>query len=174
MHLLRDRFDCWAPDLSGFGRSEPPPGDDYSLNSHVGAITQLCKRVVAESGRPVHLFGNSLGGAAVVRLAAKRPDLVRTLTLISPALPVIRPRRGTDRRLPLLLLPGISWFVSRAASRQSAEQRVRSILELCFADPTSVPQVRFDEAVAELVRRRGLPWFDTALMASLRGIAASY
>jgi pimeloyl-ACP methyl ester carboxylesterase len=174
MYLLRDRFDCWAPDLSGFGRSDPPPGDNYSLDSHVAAVTQLCERVVAESGSPVHLFGNSLGGAAVVRVAAKRPDLVRTLTLISPALPVIRPRRGTDPRLPLLLLPGISWFISRAASRQSAQQRVKAILELCFAHPSSVPQVRFDEAVAELDRRRALPWFDTALMASLRGIAASY
>ena len=41
---------------------------------------------------PVHLIGNSLGGAVSTRVAARRPDLVRTLTLISPALPDLRPR----------------------------------------------------------------------------------
>jgi len=69
---------------------------------------------------PVHLVGNSMGGAVAVRLAARRPDLVRTLTLISPALPVLRPRRGTDPRLLLLMLPGVSNLVTRAARRQSA------------------------------------------------------
>ena len=35
----------------------------------------------------MHLIGNSLGGAVCVKVAATRPDLIRTLTLISPALP---------------------------------------------------------------------------------------
>ena len=174
MYLLRDRFDCWAPDLSGFGRSDPPPRDDYSLTvmspqSPSCASTSSPRQVGRCTCSATPWAERLLYG-----LPPKRPDLVRTLTLISPAMPVIWPRRGTDPRLPLLLLPGISWFVSRASSRQTAQQRVQAILQLCFADPSAVPQVRVDEAVAELERRRGLAWFDTALMASLRGIAASY
>ncbi|BEP12024.1 alpha/beta fold hydrolase [Acidothermaceae bacterium B102] len=174
MYLLRGRFDCWAPDLPGFGRSEPPPENDYSLDSHVRAITRLCEHVAAETGGPVHLLGNSLGGASAVRIAAMRPDLVRTLSLISPAMPVIVPRRGTDPRLIFLLLPGLSQLATRMSRNQTARQRVQAVLDLCYADPSSVPQVRIDEAVIELDRRRGLPWFETAMMASLRGLAASY
>jgi pimeloyl-ACP methyl ester carboxylesterase len=174
MWLLRDRFDCWAPDLPGFGRSGPPPRADYSLDSHVMAMTRVCEHVAAEAGRPVHLFGNSLGGASAVRIAAMRPDLIQSLTLISPAMPVIRPRPGTDPRLVFLLVPGISQLISRAAANQTARQRVQAVLDLCYVDPSAVPQVRIDEAVAELERRRGLAWFDTAMMASLRGLAASY
>jgi pimeloyl-ACP methyl ester carboxylesterase len=174
MWLLHGRFDCWAPDLPGFGRSEPPPGSDYSLDSHVRAVIRLLEQVADEAGGPVHLFGNSLGGAASTRVAATRPDLVRTLTLISPALPVLRPRRGTDPRLILLLVPGISQVVTWTSRNQSADQRVQAVLELCYADPTLVPAERIAEAVQELDRRRGLEWFDTALMASLRGLARSY
>jgi pimeloyl-ACP methyl ester carboxylesterase len=174
MYLLRGRYDCWAPDLPGFGRSDPPPAGDYSLDSHVRAVVRMLEHVADEAGGPVHLFGNSLGGAVSTRLAATRPDLVRTLTLISPALPVLRPRRGTDPRLLLLMLPGVSRMVTRAARNQSAQQRVQEVIELCYADPAPVPSDRIAEAVEELERRRGLPWFDTALMASLRGLARSY
>jgi pimeloyl-ACP methyl ester carboxylesterase len=67
---------------------------------------------------PVHLFGNSLGGAVAVRLAALRPDLVRTLTLVSPALPVLRPRR-TNVHLPVLAMP----FVGQQLMRKFAKRR---------------------------------------------------
>jgi pimeloyl-ACP methyl ester carboxylesterase len=174
MWLLAHRYDCWAPDLPGFGRSEPPPGGDYSLDSHVRAVIRLLEHVVAEAGGPVHLFGNSLGGAASTRVAATRPDLVRTLTLISPALPVLRPRRGTDPRLILLMVPGISHLATRSSRNQPAQQRVQEVLDLCYADPTLVAPERIAEAIEELERRRGLKWFDTALMSSLRGLARSY
>ncbi|MDX6211194.1 MAG: hypothetical protein QOF82_281 [Frankiales bacterium] len=174
MYLLHGRYDCWAPDLPGFGRSDPPPGGDYSLDSHVRAVVRMLEHVVDEAGGPVHLFGNSLGGAIATRVAATRPDLVRTLTLISPALPVLRPRRGTDPRLLLLMLPGVSRMVTRAARNQSAQERVAQVIDLCYADPSPVPSARIAEAVEELERRRDLAWFDTALMASLRGLARSY
>jgi pimeloyl-ACP methyl ester carboxylesterase len=174
MWLLQDRVDGWAPDLPGFGRSDPPPGGDYSLGSHVRAVVRLLEHVVDEAGSPVHLFGNSLGGAVSTRVAATRPELVRTLTLVSPALPVLRPRRGTDPRLLLLMVPGVAGVVARTSRNQSARQRVQDVLDLCYADPKLAPPERIAEAVEELERRRGLEWFDTALMASLRGLARSY
>src|SRR4029450_10831539 len=75
-YLLADRLDGQAIDLPGFGYSDP--GRSYGVARRVG-------RWIERSGRgPVHLFGNSLGGAVTVRVAALRPDLVRTLTLVSP------------------------------------------------------------------------------------------
>ena len=52
----------------------------------------------------VHLIGNSMGGAVAVRVAASRPDLVKTLTLISPALPDRLLRRETVH-FPVIALP---------------------------------------------------------------------
>jgi pimeloyl-ACP methyl ester carboxylesterase len=107
-------------DLPGFGRSAPPRDGRYTVGAHARAVVRHLER----SGRgPVHLFGNSLGGAVCTRLAADRPDLVRTLTLISPALPNLRPNPRSDPRLPLLLLPGLRALASRQLSGRPAEQR---------------------------------------------------
>ncbi|MCE0445072.1 alpha/beta hydrolase [Streptomyces tricolor] len=74
--------DSEAVDLPGFGDSPPPDDGDYSVTGHARAVI----RYLDAAGRgPVHLFGNSLGGAVTTRVAAVRPDLVRTLTLVSPA-----------------------------------------------------------------------------------------
>jgi pimeloyl-ACP methyl ester carboxylesterase len=123
---------------------------------------------------PVHLFGNSLGGAVSTRVAARRPDLVRTLTLISPALPSLRPRRGLDPRLPLLLVPGLSQLLSRRMAAQSPEARARSVLELCFGDPSAIAPERIAEAAAEVERRNRLPHTQDAFTGSLKALLASY
>ena len=68
-------------------------------------------RLIEALGRgPVHLIGNSMGGAVSIRVAAARPDLVKTLTLVSPVLPDRRPHRATVH-FPILTLP----FVGAAA-----------------------------------------------------------
>ena len=71
----------------GFGLSPPPDDGDYSMPAHVRAVVRL---IESEGRVPVHLFGNSLGGAVATVVAARRPELVRTLTLVSPALPDFR------------------------------------------------------------------------------------
>ena len=58
------------------------------------------------AGRPVHLLGNSLGGLVSLLVAGRRPDLVASLTLISPAMPVYRVPPAFSRAMLLLLLPG--------------------------------------------------------------------
>lgn len=170
-HLLSGRLAGEAVDLPGFGRSGPAPDQDYSPLGHARTVIAYLEQRGAE---PVHLFGNSLGGAVTVLVAATRPDLVRTLTLVSPALPSLRPRRGSDITLPLLLLPGLGKLVQRRLDTLPPEQRARQVIELCFGDPSAVPANRLDEAVEEVVRRRGVPWAMDAFTASLRGIAWSY
>src|SRR6476661_9955087 len=92
--LLAVRFDGWALDLPGFGRSQPPRRARYSVRGHVRAVIDVLEHVRDEpgdaAGRPVHLVGNSLGGLVSVLVASRRPDLVASLTLISPAMPVYR------------------------------------------------------------------------------------
>jgi pimeloyl-ACP methyl ester carboxylesterase len=171
MALLADRLDEHAPDLPGFGRSGPPPDGRYTLDAHVAAVLAYVRSL----GRgPVHLFGNSLGGAVSVRLAAEHPELVRTLTLVSPALPQYRLRRTSDPRLALVLLPGLSAVVDRERAKAGAERVVHDVLALCAYDPSVIHEDRVRELVAEQHRRRALPWTRNALPGSLRGLVRTY
>ena len=162
--------DSEALDLPGFGDSPPPDDGDYSVTGHARAVI----RYLDAAGRgPVHLFGNSLGGAITTRVAAVRPDLVRTLTLISPALPEIRVQRSA---LPTALLgvPGIASLFTRISREWTAEQRVRGVLGLCYGDPGMVTPEAFRYAVEELERRLQLPYFWDVMARSSRGIVNAY
>ncbi|HWM10749.1 MAG TPA: alpha/beta hydrolase [Solirubrobacteraceae bacterium] len=79
-----DRYRLIAPDMRGFGDSEPAPIDatrglrDWADDTHA-----LVEALGIE--RPVHLAGWSTGGAAVALYAIDRP--VASLTLIDPVSP---------------------------------------------------------------------------------------
>jgi pimeloyl-ACP methyl ester carboxylesterase len=169
MALLRHRLDAVAPDLPGFGRSGPPDDGDYSLDALVSAVRAL----VEQQGAPVHLFGNSLGGALCVRLAARHPELVRSLVLVSPALPDLRPRRSV-LGVPVLAVPGLGEQVWRAVARMPPERQVQAMLETTFGDPRGVSPTRRAEAVEEYRRRFTLPYAGDALSRSTRGLLRAY
>ncbi|MFF9587717.1 alpha/beta fold hydrolase [Streptomyces sp. NPDC014646] len=170
MPLLQDVVAGEALDLPGFGDSPPPDDGNYSVTGHARAVIRLLD--ATERG-PVHLFGNSLGGSVATRVAAVRPDLVRTLTLISPALPEIRVQRGA---LPtgLLAVPGIATLFARMTRDWSAEDRTRGVMALCYGDPARVSEAGFRDAVAEMEHRLGQPYFWDAMARSARGIVDAY
>lgn len=170
MGLLQDRLDSAAPDLPGFGWSPPPAGDDYGLDAHARMVTDL---IEGEGRAPVHLLGNSLGGTVATIVAARRPDLVRTLTLVSPALPVLRPR-VSNAHLPALAAPWVGQRLARRLGRYPVEARVRATLALCFADPGRVAPQRFAEAIAEAERRARLAHESDAMLLSLRSLLVAY
>ncbi|MFD3312304.1 alpha/beta fold hydrolase [Streptomyces sp. NPDC058694] len=170
MPLLDGLVESEAVDLPGFGDSPPPDDSDYSVTGHARAVIRFLD--AAERG-PVHLFGNSLGGAVTTRVAAVRPDLVRTLTLVSPALPEIRVQRSAVPTA-LLALPGVAGLFTRFTRGWSAEQRVRGVTALCYGDPGMVTPEGFRNAVEEMERRLALPYFWDAMARSARGIVNAY
>jgi pimeloyl-ACP methyl ester carboxylesterase len=176
--LLAVRFDGWALDLPGFGRSQPPPRGRYSVRGHVGAVVDVLEHVVGRpgpgAGEPVHLLGNSLGGLVSLLAATRRPDLVASLTLISPAMPVYRVPPAFSRAMLLLLLPGVPALAERRISGVTPEQNVRAMIGMCFGNPAAVPRQRVEQAVAEMRERAGQPWADRALTRSMRGLMTSY
>ncbi|MFD4791351.1 alpha/beta fold hydrolase [Streptomyces sp. NPDC058459] len=170
MAELDDAVDSEAVDLPGFGDSPPPDDGDYSVTGHARAVI----RHLDAAGRgPVHLFGNSLGGAVSTRVAAVRPDLVRTLTLVSPALPELRIQRSAAPTA-LLGVPGVAALFNRITREWTAEQRVRGAMALCYGDPASVSPEAVRYAVEELERRLRLPYFWDAMARSARGIIDAY
>ncbi|WP_244789394.1 alpha/beta hydrolase [Streptomyces sp. BJ20] len=170
MALLEDAVDSEAVDLPGFGDSPPPDDGDYSITAHARAVIRCLE---ASDRGPVHLFGNSLGGAVATRVAAVRPDLVRTLTLVSPALPELRVQRSA---VPtgLLAVPGVAPLFTRLTREWTAEQRVRGVMNLCYGDPSRVAPEGFRHAVQEMERRQRLPYFWDAMARSARGLVSSY
>ncbi|MDQ8702267.1 alpha/beta hydrolase [Streptomyces sp. LHD-70] len=170
MPLLADVVDGEALDLPGFGDSPPPDDGNYSVTGHARAAIRL----LDAAGRgPVHLFGNSMGGAVATRVAAVRPDLVRTLTLVSPALPELRVQR-TAVPTALLAVPGIAQLFARLTRDWTPEQRTRGVLGLCYGDPGRVTPEGLAHAVHEMERRLQLPYFWDAMARSARGIVDAY
>lgn len=170
MAELEDTVAGEAVDLPGFGDSPPPLDGKYTLSAHTRAVI----RYLDGTGRgPVHLFGNSLGGSIVTRIAALRPDLVRTLTLVSPALPELRPQRSA---LPtgLLAIPGSARTFRWLTREWSPVDRTRALLALCYGDPSRVREEDFANAVAEYERRLRLPYFWGSLTGSARSLIDSY
>lgn len=170
MPLLADRVDGEAIDLPGFGHSPPPDDGNYSVSAQARAVI----RYLDAAGRgPVHLIGNSMGGAAATRVAAVRPDLVRTLTLISPALPELRPQL-TAVPTALLAVPGITGLFGRLTHDWTPERRTREVLALCYGDPGRVSPEGFNAAVDEYARRLELPYFWEVMERSARGLVNAY
>ncbi|WP_329122455.1 alpha/beta hydrolase [Streptomyces sp. NBC_01465] len=170
MPLVDDLVDGEALDLPGFGDSPPPDTGDYSVTGHARAVI----RHLDASGRgPVHLVGNSLGGAVSTRVAAVRPDLVRTLTLISPALPELRAQR-TAWPTALVAVPGVAGMFAKMTKDWTAEQRTRGVMALCYGDPARVSDEGLRNAVDEMERRLQLPYFWDAMTRSARGIVDAY
>ncbi|SDE24774.1 Pimeloyl-ACP methyl ester carboxylesterase [Blastococcus fimeti] len=176
--LLAVRLEGWALDLPGFGQSTPPPRGRYSVRGHVRAVVDVLEHIREQpgeaQGRPVHLLGNSLGGLASLLVAARRPDLVGSLTLISPAMPVYRVPPAFSRALLLLLLPGATSLAERRLAGITPEQNVRSMIRMCFGQPDRVPRERVEQAVEDMRARAEQPWADRALAGTMRGLITSY
>jgi pimeloyl-ACP methyl ester carboxylesterase len=169
-YLLADRFDGQAIDLPGFGHSDP------ARSYGIPAAADRVIRWIEVSGRhPVHLVGNSLGGAISVRVAGLRPDLVRTLTLISPAMPFMDPRRSVQSRfVPLALLPGAARIAGRRMAAIAPELMVAQVVAACFAQPNRISPQRLADAIDEFRARYTVPWFAGAYVGTMRGLVGSF
>lgn len=125
-----------ALDLPGFAYS-----DRMDTPADLPAYARFLPRFLAAIGvaGPVHVVGNSLGGAVAMQLAADRPDRVHTLVLLNSA--------GFGREVTLALrLLAVRPLGRRllTPSRDAAARTVRSI----FADSSFVTGERVEAAFA--------------------------
>lgn len=83
---LARRYRVIRIDRRGFGQSGPVPKDFTYTNELF--VDDLVRVIDHLAGEPVHVVGAKSGGITVGKLAALRPDLVKTITLVStPVLP---------------------------------------------------------------------------------------
>jgi pimeloyl-ACP methyl ester carboxylesterase len=168
--LLAGRVDAYALDLPGFGQSPPPSDHDLSIDAHVRAVAAA----IGAIGRgPVHLVGNSLGGAVATRVAAERPDLVASLVLLSPAFPDRRPRVATVQLL-ITMIPVIGPRLVARALRDDPVSVARRVFATCYGNPEMLSDRRWAEEVASIRRRAQLPHSPPVYHGSLRSLIAAY
>ncbi len=159
--LLASQLDVEAIDLPGFGYSGRAKDDNYSIAMQAATViayldwTKQNNTDENPSWRgPVHLVGNSMGGLISIEVAARRPDLVRTLTLISPAVPDLKRFRfhplQNDRLMALVVVPGLGEYGVRRLMKTEIEQRARGTLRICFADPSRYPANRFAQDIEDI------------------------
>ncbi len=168
---LRDELEVAAPDMPGFGQSSPPVDGDYSPAAHARAMIEVAE--LKFGSQPFHLFGNSLGGHIAMRVAAMRPDLVASLTLISPALPDLVPAKGAWL-LPLMAAPRVGEQIFNMYVELPSEQRARQTIAQNFADPDQVDPAWVGELAIEAEERNAHPYEAEAYVQSLRELLITY
>jgi pimeloyl-ACP methyl ester carboxylesterase len=169
---LSSRSRGLAVDLPGFGRTAPPESGDYRPVAHAAVVEAFVEGL----GAPVDLLGNSLGGAVALLVAARRPDLVRTLTLVSPAMPDLRPlpSRVGGRRAVLALLPGLGASARREQALRTPAERLDATMALCHADPGRVGPAALAMAREEAAERAAMAWTPEALQRSFLGLVGTW
>ncbi len=172
--LLAGHTRGFSLDLPGFGRSDPPPRERYSLLDDAEVLSGLLRQLAPD--RPVHLVGNSLGGMVCTALAARHPEQVATMSLISPAVPDLRltQDRGADPRLALLLAPGTMPAAVRRLASVGPLARAQGMAALCYGDPSVLTDDDLRIAADDLGWRYGLPWVHSSTVQSLRSLMRSY
>jgi pimeloyl-ACP methyl ester carboxylesterase len=99
-----------APDLPGFGYSDKPLDDDYSIDAYADFVIQFMDRLNIEQAV---LVGHSLGGGIALLTSLKYPSRVKALVLLdAEAYPITPPLMLTVARLPI-----IRSFIHRAIGK---------------------------------------------------------
>ena len=79
VEALRSRFRCVTIDWRGQGQSPPARSGGYDMDTLTGDLVGVLDALGLDA---VHYVGLSMGGFVGMRLAARHPDRVRTLTLL--------------------------------------------------------------------------------------------
>jgi pimeloyl-ACP methyl ester carboxylesterase len=78
IEALKPRFRLMAPDLIGYGRTDPwPSGDDFTIDDELRLIEPLIRE-------PAHVVAHSYGGVIALAMARAGRVAIRSLTLIEP------------------------------------------------------------------------------------------
>lgn len=162
---LRADFDVWAFDLPGFGDS--PPGERHAVEAYVAEVVAYLEQF----DRPVHVVGNSMGGLIAVLVAASRPDLVATLTLLAPAMPRFRlPAAGWA--MAALAIPGIGTAMLNRVKDLPQNELLDRMALILFGDPSAVDPADFAYAAEQRLRWAQQPHSNAVLISSLRSLIA--
>jgi pimeloyl-ACP methyl ester carboxylesterase len=159
-----------APDLSGFGYTDPIDDD-----STVERNAELVADIIDSYGGPAILVGNSMGGLISILTAERYPDKVSSVVLINPATPIfswltVSPPATARLSVPLLPFLGPR-LIEAYKTKITPEAGVHEALDFVTADVTRIDPSVYDSALEIAQMRRMQPWATDALVQATRSIA---
>jgi pimeloyl-ACP methyl ester carboxylesterase len=152
--LLAARHRVYAVDLRGFGDSDNGAGA-YDSETSAGDLHLLIEEL---NVGPVHLTGQDISGATVLRLAAAHPEGVRSLSAIEMGLPGFGLERladvthGGTWHIGVLATPGIPEMLLAGREREFLGQFAFPAMS---ATPGAITATDVDEFVRTYSRPHG-------------------
>ncbi len=141
-------------DLYGFGYSDRPD-TVYSRELYDRQLSEVLTKLNIKG--PVNLVGTSQGGSIAVNFAAKHPERVKRLALLSPFINVL-PMKAV---IGLIKVPGVGDYIGRVALDRININYPKKV----FADVSAIP-TEYTEKYREQLSYRG---FKRARLSNLRG-----
>lgn len=145
----------FALDLLGFGLTDMPANEDYSLDRLAQFILDF---MTAANVGQAHLCGNSLGGRLALLCAAMAPQRILSTVLVDPA---GIEQRGTLAEFRLATLPGVGELLTHPTAFAT-----RMLWRKAFCDPAPFVTDEFVTHQLTLARRPGA---QSAFLKTLRG-----
>ena len=151
LHGVGRSLEDWAPqwnrlagsrrvialDIPGFGFSSRPT-ESMTLASLARGVADTLDALGEQ--RPLHVIGNSLGGAVALQLLAMQPHRVASLVLVNSA--------GFGREVTMLLRMLTLPVIGRMATRRTTHASARLLERAIFADRSLASRQRIEHAVA--------------------------
>ena len=153
MGAMAANYRLIAPDLPGWGESERLSAADYGAAAQaerLAAFLRVLPNIVGVDGPPALLVGHSMGGQIVGLVAARHPELVARIALVSASGVLF-----DENEFGLGVLAGVNPF--GVDSRADLQRYFRIV----FREPPFVPWP-FSEALVQ--RRRADAGFEQAVL----------
>ncbi|MEN8238666.1 MAG: alpha/beta hydrolase [Actinomycetota bacterium] len=158
-----------APDLSGFGYTDPLDND-----STVERNSELVADVIDYYGGPAILIGNSMGGLISILTAERYPNKVSRVVLVDPAAPVfswLSVSPAASARLSVPIIPFLGPRIIEAyKQRITPEAGVHEALNFVAADASKIDPSVHAHALEIAELRRLQPWATDALVQATNSI----
>lgn len=165
-----------APDLPGFGRTEPPVASASRVRANARFLPALMDALGWDRA-VVH--GNSMGGMIATLAAARSPERFDAVVLVSPALPVVRSetlaldRVALNRFVPFTV-PGLGRVMLRRQwTRLSPEGLWAEAAPFNFHRPERVRPDLKRILIDNIALGRRLPWRFDALSVATESLVAT-
>ena len=139
-------FTCYSVDPRGAGLSSKPEGE-YTTELMADDIAAFMAAVGI--GR-AHIFGLSLGASIGTWVAAKYPELVKSLSLHS----------AWDKTDPFLRVIVEGWRTIAGALDSVTEMVIQGIFPFCFTPELYAAKPEYIDSLADFVRSRPMPPVD--------------
>jgi pimeloyl-ACP methyl ester carboxylesterase len=106
--LLLSKFRMIAIDRIGFGRSDFGKAGNLKTNAFI--IEQFTKQTA--NGKPIYLIGHSLGGPAIIQMAADKPNAYTGLIILAGS---VDPKAETPENWrPIIMSKPLRYFIPGA------------------------------------------------------------